>query len=466
MMGLASIGINLLTVFGFAIRLVLLLGVALHVERQRGELFVPAMPLLMCVGIAASTLLSGRNLALADKHIALLSSDAGGGTVIQQAITLCILAAAIAKVFGRFVLLKALPTKPGTPLFMSLASYYFLSTLLPSALGTKPVFIHSLFYPILIFAAAWCARNEPLAHTLIAAKAGVYALMCGSLVAAVVWPSGALQPDYIGLIPGLHVRLWGLGSNANSIGPLALLALMLEVLQPTHSKPLRYLLVLAASSVFVLAQSKTVWVALLLVVALVMWQRHRHDIVVRHQMVLLVFSLFVLSLMLLALLFFDVTTVWDRMVGSKLGESLSSLTGRTTIWSVAIHTWEESPWFGYGPTAWNADFRDSIGLAFAFSAHNQFLQTLSVSGLFGFVALLVYLVFLVTAAWRLSDSTRGISLALLAMVLFRCLAEAPLSMVGLLDGDTLTHFVLFCLLLRAPPPSTAYVRRSNAAQTP
>ena len=68
-----------------------------------------------------------------------------------------------------------------------------------------------------------------------------------------VAPNLALQPGYSGWIPGLDVRLWGLGSNPNSIGPLAVLALLLEYVQPTRIRSLRLAVVLSALVVVVLA---------------------------------------------------------------------------------------------------------------------------------------------------------------------------------------------------------------------
>ena len=448
-----------LLALGAALAVVAALGLSMHGERLWSSRFVPAIAPLMALGIAVSSLLSSRNLALAEKHIDLISEQPGGGTWILRLITLSIVSIALAKLIGAFMRRQSVAVAPGTPLFVALMVYIVASNFLPSAFGTVPTFVHSLFYPALIFSAAWAARRESPEATLSAAKAALYTLMIGSLIAAVIVPAIAVQPDYQGLIPGLNIRLWGLGSNANSIGPLALLTLLMEYLQPTRKRWLRALLMTATGLVFVLAQSKTVWVALLIVLAILTWYRWATKNRQQASMVFLLVLLGAGIASMTTLLLMDVGAVWDRFADSKLGDNVTTISGRTAIWEVALREWQRNPFFGYGPEIWNLKFRTKIGMPFAFSAHNQFLQTLSVAGTLGFVALLAYLGYVIPAAWRMAAATRGVSLALLSMILFRCLAEAPLTMTGLIDADSLTHFLLFVIILRAP--SSQQVRHTS-----
>ena len=439
-----------LLALGAALAVVAALGLLMHGERLWSSRFVPAIAPLIALGIAVSSLLSGRNLALAEKHIDMMSEQPGGGASILRLITLIIVSIALAKLIGTFVRRQSVPVAPGTPLFVALMVYIVASNFLPSAFGTVPTFVHSLFYPALIFSAAWAARRESPEATLSAAKAALYTLMIGSLIAALIVPAIAVQPDYQGLIPGLNIRLWGLGSNPNSIGPLALLTLMMEYLHPTRKRWLRALLIAATGLVFMLAQSKTVWIALLIVATILAWHRWVRG---RSQEASIVVVLVLLGAgiaFLTTLLLTDVGAVWDRFLDSKEGANVTSFSGRTGIWEVALQEWERSPLFGYGPEIWGLKFRIKIGMPFAFSAHNQFLQTLSVAGTLGFVALLAYLRYVIPAALRAAAATRGVSLALLSMISFRCISEAPLAMTGLIDGDALTHFLFFVIILRAP----------------
>ena len=72
---------------------------------------------------------------------------------------------------------------------------------------------------------------------------------------------GTLQRPYEGLLPRISIRLWGLGSNANSIGPLAFLLLILTLHKPFARKWLQVMTIVLALAVIVLSQSKTAWVA-------------------------------------------------------------------------------------------------------------------------------------------------------------------------------------------------------------
>jgi O-antigen ligase len=439
------------------------LAIALHAERRWGNWFVPAIMPLMTLGIAVSTLFSERQLVFAEKRIDLIAGRSGGGTAVLQLITLSILSLAAAKLIGNFMRRHSLPETAGTPLALTLLVYIVAASFLPSAFGTVPTFVHTLIYPALIFSAAWAARRDTADATVRAAKVALYGLMVGSLVAAVVVPDISVQPDYQSLIPGLTIRLWGLGSSPNSIGPMALLAAMLEYQYPTRPRWLRLLLLLATAAVFVLAQSRTVWLALPLVLAILGWYRWVRGRGLRATLMVLVACICAASAALVALMFIDVAALWQRFADTQLGATTTTLSGRTGIWEVAVREWLRNPLFGYGPAIWGPDFRTEIGMQYAVSAHNQFLQTLSSAGTLGLLALLAYLRYLVPAALRCAPATRGVSLALLGMVLFRCLTETPLSMTGLIEGDALTHFLLFAIALRAPAPATSPVPATATA---
>lgn len=444
------IAIYFLLAFGAAIAVVMALGFSLQAERLWSEKLVPAIVPLIVLGIALSSLLSGRNLQFAEKNIELVAAQLGGGTNILRLITVTILSIALAKLIGRFLQRQSSVPAPGTPLFVALMIYVVAVNVLPGALGTEPAFVHSLFYSMVVFAAAWAGRHEALGATIQLAKYALYGIMFASLLAAVVVPNIAVQPNYSGLIPVFKFRMWGLGSNANSIGPLALLTLLLEYLEPTPRTWLRVLLLCASGLVFILAQSKTAWVALIVVLVVLAWYRwatlHREKVTILIALGFISAGIVILG----ALLFFDFSVLWDRFSSSRAGDSLFSLSGRTGIWEVAIQEWLRNPLFGYGPEIWGAKFRAEIGMPYAFSAHNQFMQTLSMSGAIGLAALLAYLRYLIPAAFRMSAETRGVSVALLGVILLRSVSEAPLAMAGLLDGEVLTHFLLFVIVLRAP----------------
>jgi O-antigen ligase len=108
---------------------------------------------------------------------------------------------------------------------------------------------------------------------------------------------------------------------------------------------------------------------------------------------------------------------------------------------------------------WNYEFRESIDMNFAFSAHNQFLQSLAGAGLVGVISLIVYLSFLLTYSIRSAKRTKGLTLALFAMMFMRCITETPLELGTILNGDFLIHLMLFQTI--AIIESETYVHSTN-----
>ena len=117
-----------------------------------------------------------------------------------------------------------------------------------------------------------------------------------------------------------------------------------------------------------------------------------------------------------------------------------------------------NPLFGYGISMWNDSYRMQIGMDHAVSAHNQFLQTLSVAGTMGLIGLVVYLGVLVRYAIRAARRSQGLSVALLILVLLRCVTETPLQLESFLSGAFVTQLLLFHLALACgqPAPSVAH----------
>lgn len=161
--------------------------------------------------------------------------------------------------------------------------------------------------------------------------------------------------------------------------------------------------------------------------------------------------------LLLSALIFDPSRLLEHLLMSNAGNDVLTLTGRLGIWEVAITEWERNPLFGYGPEIWEQAFRARIGMSYAFSAHNQFLQALSAAGLFGFVTLVTYLWLLGRYATRAAPFTKGVSTALFVTILLRCITETPMTMSTMLNGDFLTQLILFQIALvysQSQPAST------------
>jgi O-antigen ligase len=443
-------GIYFAVVLAGAIAVVLGLGLSVHMERRWGTLFAPAIPFLITIGITTGSLLSGRNLKLAGFDVDYATSGGDGRAASVwglRMITISILTICFARIIGQILQRTPRDSTAGKPLFLAFVAFFVANNLLNSALGTEPAFVHGLFYPIVAVTALYIARREPPTTFIHLARIGLFLMMVLSLLVAVIAPDLAVQTGYKGWLPGLDIRLWGVGSNANSIGPLALVYLLLEYMQPGQLRLLRWTGIFCASVVLVLAQSKTAWLAVVTTGSLLLWHRYGRTPRGHIKPVFILIMLSLATTLLLSLLIFDPARLMDRLLMSDAGSDVLTLTGRFRIWEIALMEWERSPLFGYGPEIWEQAFRARIGMSYAFSAHNQFLQALSAAGLFGFITLIIYLWMLGRYAIQAAPFTKGVSTALFVVILLRCITETPLTLGTMLNGDFLTQLILFQIAL-------------------
>ena len=431
-----------------AMGVVLFFATLLHAEQRYGKWAQPAIIPVIALGITASSVLSGRNLQNAATDLTLGIDGTGDeSSLVLRLLTLAILGISLARVSGQWLRRRDSIASSGTELFAAFAAFFISHTVLNSIFGTRPVFIHNIFYAIAAFAAVYAARRESLSITVSSAKVALFGLMFCSLVVAIAVPSLALEPGYKGWIPGLTVRLWGIGSNANSIGPLALVALLIEYMQPCQKRWLHWSVLVMSFLVFVLAQSKTVWIVFVVLIPILLWYRMvkpKRGIDIRIALLLIC----LVSIALLSLLFFDPVSLWEKIANTKEGSEIATLTGRSRIWSVAVNEWLNSPVFGYGPSIWGPEFRARVGMDFAFSAHNQFLQSLSLAGALGFITLLIYLWVLGQYSWQAGTASKGVSVAVYVLLLMRCITETPLTLGTFFNGDYLVHLLLFQIVLQ------------------
>lgn len=461
------IGVSIYVVGAFflALAMVFAMGLALQTEHRYGQFLLPSTFPVIGLGIAASTLLSGRNLGSAALDPTAVSNGLmgsieglgqGNATWPLRFATLYILAACFALVLA-YLFRGGSNRAHGRGLMVAFAIYFFANVVAPAALGSKPAFVLNHYYPLIVFLAVFATRMHDGNTVLRSGMVTLLFLLVGSIATALILPSLVLQQPYVdGWIPGLRIRLWGLASHANSIGPIALLYVLLALHLPFKSRWLQGFGLLVAAVVLVLAQSKTAWVSLFLLVGTLAyyqvmsglksaWNNGRTSV----QAIVSILVAILLALgILIALVTVDLGIYWDRFARSSSGSQLFSLTGRSEVWDVAIRVWRQNPLFGYGPTLWDYDFRRSIGMSFAFSAHNQFLQSLASAGAVGLAGVSLYILTILRYSLLLGTATRGLSVVLGLFLLLRCMTETPLTTNTLFNGDLLSHLIIVSVLLR------------------
>jgi O-antigen ligase len=295
-------------------------------------------------------------------------------------------------------------------------------------------------------------------------------ILYGSLILALVDPSKYIQSNYVGIIPMLHFRLHGLAVHANTLGPLALMYLLLARWVP-YRQGWQILNTLTALSVLVLAQSKTTWVValtILLVLLAAQWGRKiKQDLKSPNGGLPTIATLAVMFGLLGFVMFYamsgDVTGLYGLFSDDK---GTTTLTGRTVIWQITYDTWKQYPWFGYGPNLWNIDFRIATHFLAAGDAHNQFFQSLGEAGIVGMFALLLYLSAMLFYGIKFFEKTRGISLALVLFFLFRASSEVPIKLSLLLDNSFVMHFMTFVILLTLARSQSAGALAPSVVSSP
>ena len=437
--------IALYLVGGALLIAVIVLGAAilLHLDAVwRVRITAMTVPML-AIGTTVSTLFSGRNLS--GLVLVIPPLDTLGGNVLRL-LTALVVGLAVAQVVGVMYERRTQPPGPGGALFLAFFAYFFTNSVLNGMFGTLPSFDNALLYPLALAAGLYVTRGIDTAVLARSAKAGVLLMLGMSLALALVLPDLVVQRHYLGWIPALEGRLWGVGGHANSIGPLALTYLMLAHVWPWRSRWARWFGLAIALSVLVLAQSKTTWLAGLVVV-LVMAAYRVHGGGDRRFPAMLLSALVLLAGVCLAALFADRFADLAVAAGGSVFADLTTLTGRVGIWDVALEQWEDNPLFGYGLTIWNEQFRQRIAIPYAYSAHNQFLQSLSGAGLVGLLGLIGYFTMLVLCARSKARAQHGVAVAMVTFLFMRCMTEVPLDITGIFSGEFICHLILLQLLL-------------------
>ncbi len=355
-------------------------------------------------------------------------------------------------------------------------------SLLPAFFGAVPSFETQTVYAFVVLYAAYASRKMPIDRFLNALKISLLVLIVSGLLAAVVAPNLALQyVDADVRLPIIQFRYWGLGSNPNNIAPLALTLLLLTVHQPFKSKAATGLSYAAGMVTLVLAQSQTTWTAALLVLplfALFTWtskpiRKARIDPVLL--IVVIVSVAAGLMLIIWEAAHFNLAEITgsampsknSNLIGADGNVDVGNFTGRAQIWEIAIQTWKDHPIFGYGPTVWGREFREMIGLSFAYNAHNQVMQSASVGGWVALIALIVYLLAMVRASIRSNGEASRLATAMLVIMVVRGFTEGPLDTNTLFSGEVLLHTALLHLMFHglaakvAPVKSRRRQRRSR-----
>ena len=394
----------------------------------------------LAIGSVLPIVMTKRSLNLEAELLRLTMDDVSSGFWASRVVTLFVLgfsAGEIVRMWGRHGVREA----KERALLISALAFLFGLALVGATGATEPTFSYKVLYVPIVLVALYCIEGV-VPHLLAQhLKWMLTIVMLGSLTYALIYPDQALLRPYH-FLPGIDFRLYGVTQHANSLGPVALLLICVEFYFPSRAWFHRGIL-LVAFVVFVLAQSKTAWIAGIGILALVGGPIYAFGpkdpkMRFRNASILLIFCLVIVSgIVVLAVgtSFWEGQTILDR-------SGVTTFTGRDLIWTKTMEEFYANPVFGYGPDLWGIAYRIKTGLMYVGQAHNQFIHTLGKSGLIGFGLLISYLVVMTYVAMVKFWQTKGFVLAMVLIVLSRCLTEAPLENGVLLEWSFFMHAVL------------------------
>lgn len=430
------------------------------------HLVFPAMLMLAALAV----LLSGRNLSENFLDLARESESLVQVTRhpvlawVQRGVSVLLLLASIERIASHFLQRRPVHAPVLTLAFLT---FWLCTVASPGLLGATPLVSHEYAYSLLFGLAATLTLPDDRERILRASRTGLFVYMLAGIAVIPVMPDLVLDASYTqGFLPGVP-RFGGLASHPVMMGLLAQTALLL-----LWARPFRYRWLTVAGwtlglAVLVVAQSKTAWLAFLLsVVCMVAVRRFATagdrlgDTRDNSFGILLCLAVIVAAVgVLLGTLVVDVPGLVDDFFNTAQGAQLASMTGRDRIWVVAMEEFHSHPVFGFGPTLWDAEYRQAIGMPNATHGHNQFIDTLARSGLVGLLGLVVWFLALLVLSLRHARASGGLSLAMFATLALLCISEVPLLLSGY-GTDLFTHLLLVVVLAgcAAERPRAAPVR--------
>lgn len=421
--------------------------------------------------VALSVLFSGRDLSQSYSALDAGTTLARAPVVVwgQRVVSVFLLLVAAERVASHVMERKHLPSPLLVLVFLA---YWLFTVAFPAVFGSHPQISHEHLYGLAVGFAAVLAGPADFDKAVVASRNALFIfLLAGVLLIGLNQPL-VLDTSYTqGLLPGVP-RLAGLAPHPITLGMLAQTALLCLWCKPFKSGWLTGFGWLLGAAVLFLAQSKNAWIAFIVCSACMLAVRHGASLWRRvgdpRQGALGVVACIAVIGVVLALMSWvllgDVEGHAERFLDTSEGAQLMTLTGRDRIWAIALEEWQNNPLFGYGPTLWDADYRASIGMPNATSAHNQFMDTLARSGTVGAAALVLYAGVLLVLSLRYAKDTGGFSLALFLALALRSISEVPLLLFGY-GAELFSHLLLIVTLASAAAARVPIAPRARTNST-
>ncbi|MBU1397251.1 MAG: O-antigen ligase family protein [Gammaproteobacteria bacterium] len=435
-----ALGLGLAFTLGF--------GIMLHAGSLIRKEPLPLLFFAIIIAIMAAPIATGRLLTAGLAVSEASFEEIGSSFWLTRVLTLGVLILC-AERFFRFFLHREWTSVHSWGLFWAFVAFAISNQILNGIFGATPSFNHKVLYAFLIYFSVFLVAQSQPERCFRFARVALLMFFVVSILVAVVKPGLVIEKGYLGGIPGIPFRYYGLATHANTMGPLTVVFMICLWRFPFRSRWVNLFSWFLASTSLILTQSKTTIFVAIVIGLFLMIYRYQGRIVQsfrggRSSLLILITACvcFTLSLAILAAwLGADVVGRMIYQVDQASGGGVTTLTGRTNIWTIAWKEFLANPLFGYGPSIWGYFYRLSIGMNYAYSAHNQLLQSLSSAGLVGAAGLIFYASMLVIYALRAAPLSGGISVALVGLMLFRSFTEIPFATSNAMQSEFFMHLL-------------------------
>ncbi len=399
--------------------------------------------------VAASTFIDAAANGMGGSLMAAVRSGPVPGLIwLKRAITVGLICYAVSLVVVRMLGRNG---RTPSPLVVS-GVFYLISVNGVSAVAGETGEAQFAYFYALPVMLAWGLMRENERHLYLrGVSLGVSSVLGASLLALIVLPDYALTRSFTTLLGFVGGRLNGVTSHPNTLGQIAILGFLLAFFFE-KKESFRWVGIVLALACIGLAQSKTAVLVFAVVVGMIavryfVGAYSSSSLSYQARSGILAFGLFVVSL-LTGILMLGVGVDRIARAATDSVPGLSTLTGRTDIWSATLSEFVRNPLTGYGPTIWDPAFRASRGFIEVGQAHNQFVHTLGAGGIIGFVGLVSMLVIAMYSAFRrVLRDLDWFPITLLVALILMCVSESPLRFEHPLTVGALLWWVFLAAMI-------------------
>ena len=330
-------------------------------------------------------------------------------------------------------------SKHSRTFIFSFAFYGFVVPGLAGAFGSGGGFGLTLFFAPITVLALCLSTGFDVDRVINTLKvSSIFVLAVGFLM-LLVNSNVVIEPYGISLIPGFPYRYWGVTPHPNTVGPIGVLLLLIELCFPSNRKYRSITIIALAVLSIIGSQSKTAWIAGFVALGFYLYRRFSF-----RKLLLCVFILLPLGVWVLFELP-DMQKIEGLLISQEFGRG--DFSGRVEIWRIAEEEWRNNILFGYGPSIWSADYRKLHGMNYAFHAHSQFYQSIGESGLVGFLGLFVYLSLFFLVILKLPIRYKNFAMPYYLFLIIRSVTEPTFRTAYVLSGDFMLHLPLILIVV-------------------